>query len=436
MMCLLLLLQGAVSYAYKGDTAKVAFEGMDLTWINGQNRQTNFPLTLTDKNTGETILTGVAFMDGYYNYDFSKPIDNTHTVSSTIGRTNEFCVNQASIGIESNYKHMIGRLWMQIGQMGAIVQDVDGSVTHGRNTNISNLKYLREAAAGYHFDKWHGINVELGMFMSYIGLESYVLNENWCYQRSMSCEFTPFYFTGGRIQAFPTAKIKTELWILNGWQSYNSFNSGLGLGSSTYWRPNENLQLGASFYLAGHDTRNNPGLMRYHHDHSVVHRYLVRKGQKGISQAAFSINDHYGFQTGNGVTPAKQYMMGISVANRVWFHNNKLAVTVRGDYVTNPGLYLAFSPSPVGPNDYTAAIAAVPDQKLDLYQATATFDIMPNDHFTFRFEYGYRSANVPYFAGQGGTTSPDGWMDTPTATWKPDLVNNESRLTLAMCFRL
>ncbi len=108
MMCLLLLLQGAVSYAYKGDTAKIAFEGMDLTWINGQNRQTNFPLTLTDKNTGETILTGVAFMDGYYNYDFSKPIDNTHTVSSTIGRTNEFCVNQASIGIESNYKHMIG----------------------------------------------------------------------------------------------------------------------------------------------------------------------------------------------------------------------------------------------------------------------------------------------------------------------------------------
>ena len=36
--------------------AKIPFEGMDLTWINGQNRQKDFPLVLTDKN-GLTILT-------------------------------------------------------------------------------------------------------------------------------------------------------------------------------------------------------------------------------------------------------------------------------------------------------------------------------------------------------------------------------------------
>jgi hypothetical protein len=408
---------------------------MDLTWINGQNRQTNSVLTMQDKKTGETIITGVAFADAYYNYNFSKPKDNTHVASSSIGRSNEFALNQVSIGIESNYKNTIGRLWLQWGQLGSIVQDLDGSVAHGRNTNISNLKYIREAAAGYHFNKWHGINVEFGMFMSYIGLESYVLNENWSYQRSMPCDFTPFYFTGARVQAYPSKKLKTELWLLNGWQSYNSFNTGIGLGSSTYYRPNENLQLVANFYLAGKDTRSNASLLRFHHDHSVVARYLHRNQAKGLSQAAFSINNHYGFQSGGGVKASQQYMAGISAANRLWFYQNKLGFTLRGDYVTNPGTYLAFSPSPVTPNDYTIELA-VANNKLHLYQFTTTIDIMPNEYYTFRLEYGYRQANVPYFAGAGGTTSPDGWADTPTTGWQPDLTRQEHRVTAAMSFRL
>ena len=82
-MVFLLLMQGQALYA-QGTTAKIPFDGMDLTWVNGQNRQTNFPLTLNDKDE-ETIVTGVAFMDGYYNYNFHKPIDNTHTISSSIG---------------------------------------------------------------------------------------------------------------------------------------------------------------------------------------------------------------------------------------------------------------------------------------------------------------------------------------------------------------
>ncbi len=89
--------------------SKIPFDGYDLTWINGQNRQTDFPLTLKDKN-GETILTGVTYVDAYYNYDFNRPKDNTHTISAAIGRSNEVTINMASIGLETNYKNVIGRL--------------------------------------------------------------------------------------------------------------------------------------------------------------------------------------------------------------------------------------------------------------------------------------------------------------------------------------
>lgn len=431
-LCFLLSTQFVFS---QSDTViRIPFENMDLSWINGQNRQQNFPLTFRDTKTGETILTGVAFLDAYYNYNFANPIDNTQTISSAMGRHNEVTLNQASFGIETNYKNIVGRLWLQYGQMGSIVQDLDGSVLRGRNSSISNLKYIREAAAGYHFNKWYGINVEMGIFMSYIGLESYVLNENWNYQRSMVCDFTPFYFSGARVQAFPSKKYKVELWLLNGWQTYNSWSNSLGIGNSNYYRPNENLQLVANFYY-GKDTRSS-NRIRFHHDNSIVARYFKNKISSGISQAAFSLNTHYGFQSGEGVSRTDQYMAGTSLANRIWFNKNKLALTLRADYVTNPGLYLAFSPSPVTDNDFNDAIANDPEQKLNIFQATTTFDIMPNDHVTFRFEYSHRKANVPYFAGSGGTTSPDGWIDTDPAGWRPDLRKTEDRVTLAVSFRL
>jgi hypothetical protein len=413
--------------------SKVPFDSMDLGWINGQNRQKHFPLVLKQKETGETILTGVAYLDTYFNYDFSNPLDNTHTASATIGRHKEFTLNLASIGIESYYKRMIGRIWLQTGQMGSIIQDLDPTVQRGRNTSIGNLKYIREAAAGYQFNKWYGLNVEMGIFMSYIGLESYMTGENWSYQRSMVCDFTPFYFSGARVQAYPSRNFKTELWLLNGWQSYNSWNKSIGIGSSNYYRPTENLQLVANFYL-GKDSRTN--VRRFHHDNSVVARYMNDPSSRGLSQAAVSLNSHYGFQSGDNVQAKNNYMTGTSLANRLWFAKNKVALTLRGDLVTNPGLYLAFSPSPVVPNDFTDAVAADPKQRLTIYQATSTLDLMPGDHITFRLEYGHRKSNVPYFPGSGGTTSPDGWIDTPTANWRPDLRKTENRLTVAVNVRL
>jgi hypothetical protein len=275
----------------------------------------------------------------------------------------------------------------------------------------------------------------MGIFMSYIGLESYMLQENWNYQRSLVCEFTPFYFSGARVQAFPTKKYKVELWLMNGWQTYSNYNQGVSVGSSNYYRPNENLQLVANFYY-GKDTRNSSRI-RFHHDNSVVARYFKNAGGKGISQAALSLNTHYGFQSGDGVTASEQYMTGFSLANRTWFAQNKLALTLRVDGITNPGLYLAATPSPVAPNDFTDAMAKDPKQQLNVFQSTATFDVMPNDHVTFRFEYGFRQSNVPYFAGPGGTTSPDGWSTTPIPPgWRPDLRKTENRLLFAMDFRL
>ena len=184
---------------------KIPFENYNTTWMNGQNRQKDFPLVLKDKS-GETILTGVVYLDGHFNYNFAQPKDNTQTISAVTARSNEFSLALASIGIESNYKNTIGRLWLQTGSMLNIIQETDGSVNRGRNTSTGNLKFIREAAAGYHFDVNYGLNVEMGIFMSYIGLESYLTQENWSYQRSMVAILRLFIF---KVRAYNIIQPKT-----------------------------------------------------------------------------------------------------------------------------------------------------------------------------------------------------------------------------------
>lgn len=424
--------------------SKTPFDGYDVGWINGQNRNQNAPLLAVKDKDGSTLLTGTVLVDGYFNYNFARPKDNTQTNSFSTGRTNEFQLNQVSVGIESNYKNMIARVFLQAGNMLNVVQDADGSVTRGRNAGISDLKYIREAAVGYRFNVNYGLSAELGIFTSYVGLESYILQENWTYQRSMVCEFTPFYFQGMRIQYFPTKNYKTELWLLNGWQTYNSWSKNIGVGSSNYYRPTEKTQLVYNLYY-GNDSKSGTTelskIHRVHNEVSLAQRYFKNKEAKGLSQAAFDIDLHYGFQSGDGIKPKNNYMTGFAAANRLWFFKNRFGWTLRGDYVTNPGAgfpgYLAFVPAATGqiPNDYDTAIAS--GQNLRMTQLSTTFDVMPNDFITFRLEYDFRHANVPYFAGPGGTTSQTGFItDAPAPNWKPDLRKQENRIILSVNFRL
>jgi len=68
--------------------------------------------------------------------------------------------------------------------------------------------------------------------MSYIGLFSYYQFDNWAYQPSYVSSNTPWFFTGVRVQIFPTEHLKIEPWFTNGWQSYGSIQQ-----SPRHWFP-------------------------------------------------------------------------------------------------------------------------------------------------------------------------------------------------------
>ena len=118
-------------------------------------------------------------------------------------------------------------------------------------------KYISEANGGYHFDVAHGLNVDAGIFVSYIGLFSYYNYDNWTYQPSFVSSNTPWFFNGLRVQWFPTQHLKIEPWLINGWQSYAKFNSHPGFGGQILWIPNDSLKMVFNTYTLGQDNISN-----------------------------------------------------------------------------------------------------------------------------------------------------------------------------------
>lgn len=427
-------------------SSKIPFEGMDFTWQNGSDRRDSSVLS-------GKYFTPSIMVDMNYTHSFNNPNDNTVVGSTALARNNEVEVSFASFGGDFNYKNARAHITTQFGTRTTLIPRNDLSVYKGQGDMPTMYRYLAEANAGYHFDKWYGINIDFGLFMSYIGLNSYYQCENWEYQASFTSDNTPWFFNGMRIQLFPTKKLKIEPWIINGWQSYGKFNKIPGFGGNITWCPNENIKMLTNDYY-GSDDAGIPGRKRFHSDNSLLMRYVKNKTSKGLSQAAFSLTSDFGFEKGAGVSGLKntaagpaQYFFSLMAYHRLWFNKNHVAWTIGGGYMNNPGRYLVLAPtgeaSPL-PNaaDPTKTegkypFSLNPGDPFKGWDWSTNIDWMPNQSLTFRFEYVNRHANVPYFNGPGGVTSPTGYRYTPlTPEWRPDLVKQESRLIFAVLFRI
>lgn len=445
--CLIILLSISNQLVF-GQQLGEPFEGLDQNWHNGGDRRDSSVF----KNM--KYFTPSIMMDVNYNYSFNKPIDNTVVGSTALARNNEVQLSALHFGGDFNYQNARARIMTQFGTRSTIVPRNDLSPYRGQYNLADVYRYLSEAYVGYHINKWYGINIDAGMFMSYIGLNSYYQPENWEYQVSFTSDNTPWFFNGIRIQIFPTKHLKIEPWIINGWQSYGKFNSMPGIGANITYIPTNYLKFLTNNYY-GTDAANLPSRTRFHSDNSVLLRYYNNPVSKGVSKMAWSLTSDIGFEKGAGVNgfnkddrnnPA-QYFTSVMFYNRVWFYQNHFAWTLGGGYMTNPGRYLVLAPtgqaSPlpnsIDPTKTEGAFpfSANPGDQFKGWDLSTNLDFMPNQSLTFRMEFVHRRSSVPYFAGKGGVTSQTGYNNVALdPSWRPDLVKAETRLICAMLFRL
>jgi Putative beta-barrel porin-2, OmpL-like. bbp2 len=391
------------------------FAYADWTWLNGTPRN-------KDAVWDSKFFTPEIRFDTHFVSSFNHPQDDTIGGSSEIFRSNEIQVEQISFGGDFHWQNVRGRVLTMNGMFGVTTPRNDASPGRGQWDLRGAYKYVSEAYGGYHWNVNHGLNLDAGIFVSYIGLFSYYNFDNWAYQPSYVSSNTPWFFNGVRIQWFPTTKLKIEPWIINGWQSYGRFGSHPGLGGQIMYRPKPWLAMVFNNYGMGEDTlgtgNGKLGRSRIHTDDSVEVKYYDRP-EKTLDKMAFSFTGDLGCEYGGGVacfgdkrdgagniTAHKQAFLGWMAYNRWWFKKDLYGLTVGGGQMNNPGRYLVLLPPINGADALSGSpyFTANPGDPFKAWDGSVTFDYMPKQYITFRWEYGYRHANVPYFSGRGGIT--------------------------------
>ncbi len=408
------------------------FAFADFSWVPGNAGAAEKPLTLGP-------FTGELRVDTAYHYSFNHPQDDTISGSSEVFRHHEFQVTQLGLGGDFLYKNVQARLMTQFGMYSQTTPRNDASPGRGQWNLDGAYRYISEGYAGYHVDKMSGINIQAGIFMSYIGLWSYYNFDNWTYQPSYVSSNTPWFFNGMRVQIFLNDKLKIEPWLVNGWQSYGRFSNAGGGGVQVLWRPNGRLSVVGNQYY-GADTLGTPDRKRFHTDDSVAVEYLHRPGET-LSNAAASLTIDAGCENGGGVSCSTQYFLGFMAYNRLWFDHDRFGFTVGGGMITNPGRYLVLLPPINGATAFsgTPYFTENPGDGFKAWDTQVTADYMPRPFVTFRLEYNHRAANVPYFSGPGGVTPPGGNTGLPGSVvpgFTPDLVKTENRITVAFLVKM
>ena len=426
------LVLGLAAAAGDPEAKAEPFAFADFSWVPGNAGAAEKPLAFGP-------FTGELRVDTVYHYSFNHPQDDTISGSSEVFRHGEFQVTQLGIGGDFLYQNVEARLMTQFGMYSVTTPRNDASPARGQWQLDNAYRYISEAYGGYHIDKMNGINIQAGIFMSYVGLWSYYNFDNWTYQPSYVSSNTPWFFNGVRVQIFPSDKLKIEPWFINGWQSYGRFNNSPGVGLQVLWRPNGRLGvLGNQYY--GADTLGNGDRKRIHTDDSIMVKYHEAPGAI-LDKAAASLTLDAGCEHGGGVSCSSQYFLGFMVYNRLWFDRDRFGLTVGGGMITNPGRYLVLLPPINGATAFTGTpyFTENPGDKFRAWDTQVTFDYMPRPFVTFRAEFNHRAANVPYFSGPGGVTPTggnNGRPDLRVDDFTPDLVKSENRVTFAMMVKL
>jgi hypothetical protein len=428
------------------------FAFADFTWLNGTARTKEVPLDTK-------FFTPEVRADISYIYSFNHPADDTLGGSTETFRHGEVQVTQLGVGGDFHYDNVRARLMTQFGMYSQTTPRNDATPLRGQWQLDNAYRYISEAYGGYHFNVMHGINVDAGIFMSYIGLFSYYNFDNWAYQPSYVSSNTPWFFNGLRVQIFPSEHLKIEPWFINGWQSYGRPNGRPGLGMQILWRPTGWLSVLGNQYAIGEEALGTEGRIRYHSDDSILIKYYDNS-ESFISKAAFSLTGDIGCEHGGGVSCSgnstkviggqrvvwpKQSFLGFMLYNRFWFNRDRYALTLGGGRINDPGRYLVLLPPINGATvgSGTPYFTENPGDPFKAWDVSGTFDYMPSQYITFRWEFDHRAANVPYWSGPGGITptscptapivenicgSPGAFVEGFT----PDLKKIENRINLAI----
>ena len=178
-------------------------------------------------NTGADFLHGTTLnflFDGYYGYNFNRPIGRANLLRAYDVSSNSFTLSQGAVILEDapnldKGKRYGVRVDLQFGQA---TQTLQGNPANEPRPDI--YRNIFQLYGTYIVPLGQGVTVDFGKWASSLGLEGNYAKDQMNYSRSYLFYFLPFYHTGFRASYKFGKDLTVNYWTVNGTQQTEAIN--------------------------------------------------------------------------------------------------------------------------------------------------------------------------------------------------------------------
>jgi putative OmpL-like beta-barrel porin-2 len=336
-------------------------------------------------------------VDGYYGYNFNRPLGGINLLRAYDVQSNSFSLNQAGVIFDHSPKAEEGRrfgarLDLMFGQA---TETLQGSAVNELRPQV--FRHVWQAYGSYVAPMGKGLTTDFGKFASALGYETNYTKDNFNYSRSYWFAILPFYHFGLRA-AYPiNDKVTATYWLVNGINQNEDFNAWKSQAALLTFKPTNRITAQANYY-GGKEGRVRTSILNP--------TFPVLPTQPGFSPIE--------------VQPEPNGRIHILDAYATLNATDRLTFAFEGDYVINR----AFSNSPpsringgvayvryqfargfalagrfeyVGDNLSDDGVSLFTGLDQDLKEITATAEYKFNEEFLLRGEYRRDWSNKPVF---------------------------------------
>src|SRR5262245_415175 len=331
-------------------------------------------------------------VDGYYGYNFNRPLGGINLLRAYDVLSNSFSLNQAGVIFErapnvDEGRRFGARLDLQFGQA---TETLQGSAVNELRPQV--YRHIWQAYGTYVAPLGDGLTVDFGKFAGALGYETNYTKDNFNYSRSYFFLFLPFYHFGFRA-AYPfNEKFTATYWLVNGANQSEDFNGFKSQAALLTFKPTKRITAQANYYV-GQEQRVRTSILNP--------TFPVLPTQPGLSpveihpeaRGRFHVLDAYAtFNVTDKLTFALE---GDYVINRVFRNSPPLRVTggvAYARYQFTPHFAMA------GRFEYLsdpAGLFSGLTQALKEHTLTAEYKF--GEGFLLRGEYRRDYSNLPFF---------------------------------------
>ncbi len=202
-------------------------------------------------------------LDGYYGYNFNRPLGRVNLLRAYDVLSNSFSLNQASVILERLPDPSAGRRFgMRLDlQFGQATETLQGSAENEPRPQA--YRPVFQAYGTYVVPVGRGLTLDFGKWSSALGFENNYTKDQINYSRSYFYSFLPFYHFGFRAN-YTVGKTTLSYWLANGANQSEDFNSSKSQALLLTLRPASSVSWNVNYYtgVEGRDVSPalNPGL--------------------------------------------------------------------------------------------------------------------------------------------------------------------------------